>query len=116
MCGVDHIVYKGKPYVLEINGSPGSGADYEGYQYKDYYSDPEPSGRIDGETMMSYVIDWVKDRTHWDRQSLIECGWLETMEVDECGYLPNMSFYNFMRQDTSTKTEFPDHSSIIQGS
>jgi hypothetical protein len=85
MCGVDHIVYKGKPYVLEINGSPGSGADYEGYQYKDYYSDPEPSGRIDGETMMSYVIDWVKDRTHWDRQSLIECGWLETMEVDEIG-------------------------------
>ena len=85
MCGVDHIVYKGKPYVLEINGSPGSGADYEGYQYKDYYSDPEPSGRIDGETMMSYVIDWVKDRTHWDRQSLIECGWLETMEVDEVG-------------------------------
>ena len=85
MCGVDHIVYKGKPYVLEINGSPGSGADYEGYQYKDYYSDPEPSGRIDGETMMSYVIDWVKDRTHWDRQSLIECGWLETVELDEVG-------------------------------
>ena len=47
--------------------------------------DPEPGSRIDGETMMSYVIDWVKDRTHWDRQSLIECGWLETMEVDEIG-------------------------------
>ena len=44
MCGVDHIVYKNKPYILEVNGSPGSGADYEGYQYKDYYSDPEPSG------------------------------------------------------------------------
>jgi len=85
MCGVDHIVYKGKPYILEINGSPGSGADYEGYQYKDYYSDPEPSGRIDGETMMSYVVDWVSDRTHWDRQSLIECGWLETIDLDEVG-------------------------------
>jgi hypothetical protein len=34
---------------------------------------------------MSYVIDWVQDRTHWDRQSLIECGWLETMEVGELG-------------------------------
>ena len=85
MCGVDHIIYKGKPYILEINGSPGSGADYEGYQYKDYYSDPEPAGRIDGETMMSYVIDWVKDRTHWDRQSLIECGWLETVELNDIG-------------------------------
>src|SRR6056300_1315209 len=85
MCGVDHIVYKGKPYILEINGSPGSGADYEGYQYKDYYSDPAPAGRIDGETMMSYVVDWVSDRTHWDRQSLIECGWLETIDLDEIG-------------------------------
>ena len=85
MCGVDHIVYKNKPYILEVNGSPGSGADYEGYQYKDYYSDPEPSGRIDGEKMMSYVIDWISDRAHWDRQSLVECGWLETMDIDEIG-------------------------------
>ena len=42
MVGVDHIVFNNKPYILEVNGSPGSGADYEGYQYKDYYSDPEP--------------------------------------------------------------------------
>ena len=85
MLGVDHIVYKGKPYVLELNGSPGSGADYQGYQYKDYYSDPEPSGRIDGEEMMSNVIDWVSTRSHWDRQSLVECGWLETIDLDDIG-------------------------------
>ena len=85
MVGVDHIIYKGKPYLLEINGSPGSGADYEGYSYEDYYSDAKPSGRIDGETMMSNVIDWIKERKHWDRQSLIECGWLETVDLDEVG-------------------------------
>ena len=85
MLGVDHIVYKGKPYVLELNGSPGSGADYQGYQYKDYYSDPEPSGRIDGEEMMYNVIDWVSTRAHWDRQSLVECGWLETIDLDDIG-------------------------------
>ena len=45
----------------------------------------EPSGRIDGEKMMSYVIDWISDRAHWDRQSLVECGWLETMDIDEIG-------------------------------
>ena len=29
---------------------------------------------------MSNVIDWIEERgTHWDRQSLIECGWLETV-------------------------------------
>jgi len=85
MVGVDHIIFKNKPYLLEINGSPGSGADYEGYSYEDYYSDAKPSGRIDGETMMSNVIDWVKERKHWDRQSLLECGWLETVDLDEIG-------------------------------
>ena len=48
-----------------------SGADYQGYQYKDYYSDPEPSGRID-EKMMDYLVDYISDRTNWDRQSLLE--------------------------------------------
>jgi len=85
MVGVDHIIFKNKPYLLEINGSPGSGADYEGYSYEDYYADAEPSGRIDGETMMSNVIDWIKERKHWDRQSLLECGWLETVELEEIG-------------------------------
>ena len=85
MVGVDHIVYKGKSYVLEINGSPGSGADYEGYQYNDYYSEPEPSGRINGEILMQNVIDWVSKRTHWDRQAASECGWLETVELEDLG-------------------------------
>jgi len=64
MVGVDHIIHNNKPYLLEINGSPGSGADYEGYQHKDYYSDSEPAGRIDGEKMMSNVVDWVENRVH----------------------------------------------------
>jgi len=85
MVGVDHIVYKGKSYVLEINGSPGSGADYEGYQYNDYYSDPEPSGRIDGEKLIYNLIDWVSKRSHWDRQAASECGWLETVELEDIG-------------------------------
>jgi len=85
MCGVDHIIHDNKPYVLEVNGSPGSGAEYEGYIYKDFYSDAEPGGKIDGEEMMYNIIDWVSDRSHWDRQSLIECGWLETVDLDDIG-------------------------------
>ena len=77
MVGVDHIIFKNKPYLLEINGSPGSGADYEGYQHRDYYAEAEPAGRIDGEKMMSNVIDHITDRAHWDRQALIETGWLD---------------------------------------
>ena len=85
MVGVDHIVFNNKPYILEINGSPGSGADYEGYQYKDYYSVGEPSGRIDGEKMMEFLVDYISKRKHWDRQALLECGWLETVEIDGVG-------------------------------
>ena len=35
LCGVDHIIYNGKIYILEVNGSLSTGADYEGYLYKD---------------------------------------------------------------------------------
>ena len=85
MVGVDHILFKNKPYILEINGSPGTGADYEGYTYEDYYSDPKPAGRIDGEKIIYNLIDWVSKRNHWDRQANSECGWLETVELNEVG-------------------------------
>ena len=85
LVGVDHIIYKGKPYVLEVNGSPGTGANYKEYTYKDYYSDPEPGNDITGEKLVYRFIDWVSKRSHWDRQAASECGWLETVEVDEVG-------------------------------
>ncbi len=87
MVGVDHIIFNNKPYILEVNGSPGSGADYEGYQYKDYYSDPEPAGRINGETLMYNFVDWVSKRSHWDRQAINECGWLETVDLNDIGFV-----------------------------
>jgi len=83
--GVDHIIFNNKPYLLEINGSPGSGADYEGYQHRDYYADAEPAGRIDGEKVIENLIDYVSERKNWDRQSLLETGWLETVDLDEVG-------------------------------
>ena len=87
LVGVDHIVYKGKPYVLEVNGSPGTGADYMAYTYEDYYSDAKPSEKITGENLIGNVIKWVSKRSHWDRQATAECGWLETVEVGEVGKL-----------------------------
>ena len=32
---------------------------------------------------MANVVDWFSNRAHWDRQSLIECGWLETIDLEE---------------------------------
>ena len=34
--------------------------------------------------MMSNIIDWVSDKT-LHRQSLLECGWLETVDLDDIG-------------------------------
>ena len=85
LVGVDHIIYKNKPYLLEINGSPGTGANYKEYTYKDYYSDAEPKSNITGEKLVYRIIDWVSKRTHWDRQSALQCGWLETISLGPLG-------------------------------
>jgi ribosomal protein S6--L-glutamate ligase len=85
LVGVDHIIYKGKPYILEINGSPGTGADYMEYTYEDYYSDAKAVDKITGEKLIENVIKWVSKRSHWDRQAFIECGWLETVEISDIG-------------------------------
>ena len=85
LVGVDHIIYKGKQYVLEVNGSPGTGANYKEYTYKDYYSEPEPGNDVTGEKLVFRLIDWVSKRSHWDRQASSECGWLETIDVEGVG-------------------------------
>ena len=84
LVGVDHIIHNGKHYLLEVNGSPGTGADYEGYLYKDLQG-PTPGGAISGKQLVKNFVKYVIDRTNWDRQSLLEVGWLETIEVGKIG-------------------------------
>ena len=78
MCGVDHIVVDGgKEYkVLEVNGSPGSGAD----TYMGYLNEDEPS-EISGQEMIDYVIEYVSDRDNW-QISTKEVGVLEKIKID----------------------------------
>ena len=84
LVGVDHIIHDGKHYLLEVNGSPGTGADYEGYLYKDLQG-PTPGGAISGKQLVKNFVKYVIDRDNWDRQSLQEVGWLETIEVGDIG-------------------------------
>tara|TARA_E500000331_G_scaffold216477_1_gene207468 strand:- start:3296 stop:4780 length:1485 start_codon:yes stop_codon:yes gene_type:complete len=84
LCGVDHIINNGKMYILEVNGSPGTGADYEGYVYKDLEG-PNPGGAISGKQLVKNFVKYLTDRSNWDRQSLVECGWLETIELTDIG-------------------------------
>jgi ribosomal protein S6--L-glutamate ligase len=85
LVGVDHIIFKDKIYVLEVNGSPGTGADYEGYHYEDYADTPNTTGPIRGKQLVDNVIDYVSDRNNWDRQSIIEIGYIETIELKSVG-------------------------------
>ena len=47
--GVDHITVGGKHYVLEVNGSPGSGAD----KYRAYFGEKR---NVNGDQMMSHIV------------------------------------------------------------
>ena len=73
-----------KIYILEVNGSPGTGADYEGYLYKELQG-PTPGGAISGKQLVKNFVKYTIDRTNWDRQSIVEVGWLETIELDKIG-------------------------------
>lgn len=85
--GVDHIIYKDKVYVLEVNGSPGTGADYEGYTYEDYADLPNNTGPIKGKELVDNIIEYISNRKNWDRQSIIEVGYIETVHLSQIGYV-----------------------------
>jgi ribosomal protein S6--L-glutamate ligase len=53
--GVDHIVSKGKPYILEVNGSPGSGS---------IYLTPD-NKKITGEQLVEKVVKYITDKSKW---------------------------------------------------
>ena len=84
LIGVDHILdKKGTPLILEVNGSPGSGADYEGYMYSDNKIKSE--GKMNGEDLVLRYVKYFTNKNNWDKPSLYECGWAESVEIDGIG-------------------------------
>lgn len=79
LCGVDHIVVDGgKEYkVLEVNGSPGSGAD----TYMGYLSDDDSPKEINGQEMIDHIVEYISDRDNW-KMSTTEIGVLEKVKID----------------------------------
>jgi ribosomal protein S6--L-glutamate ligase len=69
-CGVDIIVDKesGKPYVLEVNSSPGT----KGIE------------KTTGKSMVTQVIDYIADRANWSSHK-IETGFREVIDIDGIG-------------------------------
>lgn len=85
MVGVDHLIHNDKIYVLEVNGSPGTGALYEGYSYKSYEAIPTNRGQITGKQLANNIIRYISNRAYWDPESTREVGWLETMKLKNIG-------------------------------
>jgi len=80
LCGVDHItVDEGEHKVLEVNGSPGSGAD----EYTIYFGDKE-SG--DGQVITDYIVEYITDKDNWEYSSK-EIGMTEQIEIEGIGTL-----------------------------
>ena len=72
---VDHIMHKGKPYVLELNGSPGSANIYMNYYNREGESKP-----VDGSKVIDNLIDYITDRERWEVAGT-EAGVIENIEI-----------------------------------
>ena len=81
--GVPYTLNDEEPLILEVNGSPGTGADYEGYMYSDNKSKAE--GKMNGELIVFKFLKYFTNRNNWDKKSVYECGWAESVEIDGIG-------------------------------
>jgi len=57
-CGVDHIIRDGKPEILEINSSPGTGSDFY------IYDGDKGDG---GDAVLEDLLEVLSDKENWDR-------------------------------------------------
>lgn len=69
-CGVDIMIdsKSGKPYVLEVNSSPGT----------------EGISQAIGKPIVDEVIDYIEDKSNWNYSNL-EIGYLESVEIPGIG-------------------------------
>jgi RimK family alpha-L-glutamate ligase len=57
--GVDHVVVDGKPYIIEMNASPGSGNVYT------LYDGGKPTKEVEGQGLMDALIEHVSNKSNW---------------------------------------------------
>lgn len=82
LCGVDHITVgdgDNDHKILEVNGSPGSGAE----EYTVYFGDNDEA---DGQTIVDHIVEYIVDKDNW-RFSAKEIGETEQIEIDGIGTL-----------------------------
>jgi len=76
--GVDHITNKGTHYILEVNGSPGSGAEpYQGYN---------PTKELSSKNLINIILDHIINKENW-KFTAKEIGYVEWITVGGVGKL-----------------------------
>ena len=78
-CGIDHITVNGEHKILEINGSPGSGAE----SYQSYFGKNKV---VSGQQLINYIMSVVTDRDNW-KFSATEIGIIEMITIKGLGKL-----------------------------
>ena len=58
--GIDHVINEGKPYIIEMNASPGSGNIY----YR-YYEEGKGKDNVKGEELIEDFLDYILNKAHW---------------------------------------------------
>ena len=79
-CGVDHIKSGGEYLLLEVNGSPGSGAE----PYRGYFDEREGDD-VSSNDMIDYVIKYITNKENW-KYPTTEIGVIENITVDGIKY------------------------------
>ena len=80
LCGVDHLTINGEHKILEVNTSPGSGAD----KYTAYFNEDEKE--ISGQELIDYIVKYISDKDNW-KFSAKEIGEIEQIDIDGVGIL-----------------------------
>ena len=77
-CGVDSCLHKGKPYILEVNGSPGIRSHFNAY-------DPNTGkslGRKNDKAVIGTIIDYFSGERARRPLMRLEAGYIETVILD----------------------------------
>lgn len=74
--GIDHVVSGGKPYIIEMNSSPGSSN-----VYRSYFED-DSGKNITGQDLIDKIVKYCLDKNNW-RYTFKEAGLVEKMSIPE---------------------------------
>lgn len=73
---VDHLLVDGQPYVLELNGSPGSSNIYT-----NYYNKSGDSATVNGQQLIDNIVEYISDKSNWEI-SVNEAGVVENVKIE----------------------------------